>query len=490
MVALAVGCAASGGGTGRDASAGAGDGGSPATDASAGPRDASLGRDGGGDADSGVPIEPTALCRPEQFVEPGCVTEVREGLAGLCNQLDDDCDGAVDEGCECEPGAVQGCFRGPPGRRGVGGCADGTQPCLSLGEFGGTWGPCEGGIVPRSEVCDGLDNDCNGCADDLEACTPTIACPGPDDPRVVEGTPFASYVLDGAAFYTGAATRWSWTVTGGPCDSILPSPSFTLSGADTSRATFRPTLSGEYTVTMRVTTADGEEVECSWIVPIAGPGLRVELCWPESTTQDLDLFLSRPGYTGSWYYSAFDIRKPHQEVCGWHDCLPAVSTLTLPFSSTPYARADWGYANSPLSACESGPRGAEWAARVGACPNPRLDLDNRPREGGGLPENINVDAPREGDRFRVMVQNFSQLPSSPVVNVYCGGRRVSTYGLSPDGVEGFESSVPMSDLGAVWRVADIVTHVDAEGDVSCDVTRVRRPDGMGGYDVTVQDARF
>jgi len=37
------------------------------------------------------------------------------------------------------------------------------QTCIGS-EFG-TWGPCVGGVAPSVEVCDGLDNDCNGCVE-------------------------------------------------------------------------------------------------------------------------------------------------------------------------------------------------------------------------------------------------------------------------------------------------------------------------------------
>jgi len=34
-----------------------------------------------------------------------------------------------------------------------------------IGSEFGTWGPCVGGVAPSVEVCDGLDNDCNGCVE-------------------------------------------------------------------------------------------------------------------------------------------------------------------------------------------------------------------------------------------------------------------------------------------------------------------------------------
>src|SRR5690606_7146553 len=73
----------------------------------------------------------------------------------LCDGLDNDCDGTTDEGCTCEDGDTQPCGSD------VGACMPGTQTCS-----GGTWGACSGEVTPMGEVCDGLDNDCDGSVDD------------------------------------------------------------------------------------------------------------------------------------------------------------------------------------------------------------------------------------------------------------------------------------------------------------------------------------
>ncbi len=427
----------------------------------------------------------TDICPASAMVPTGCLVAVAEGAHGLCNQLDDDCDGAVDEGCSCTSGDVQPCFRGPPGRRAIGACADGMQQCMG-GELG-VWGACTGGIAPTPEACDGLDNDCNGCTDEIAGCIPSGMCPGPTDPRVPEGQPFVAYPLHGSQFFDGTATAWQWTIVGGPCDTILPHPSYTLTTPRMETATFHPTLSGDYTVTMDATLPDGSHFVCTWIIHVAGPGLRIEMCYPESETQDLDLFLSRPGYSGNWYVDGVDAFGPTTESCGWHDCEASLRG-TLRSGGT-YPRASWGYANSPIAACSGSPQGAQWRL-IGHCANPRLDIDNNLSEGTGVPENINVDAPNEGDRFRVMVQNFTGTIARPVVNVYCGGRRVASYGVAPDTVASFAGTSGYGGIGAMWRVADVTTHVDASGLTTCDVDPVHPPAATSGYDVTYDMARF
>jgi putative metal-binding protein len=78
----------------------------------------------------------------------------------MCEGTDDDCDGDIDEGCLCLDGNTQPCYSGSPMSQNVGECHDGTQTCA-----GGQWGPCLGDVTPLPEVCDGLDNDCEGTPD-------------------------------------------------------------------------------------------------------------------------------------------------------------------------------------------------------------------------------------------------------------------------------------------------------------------------------------
>lgn len=102
------------------------------------------------------PTDPTDICDPSVGIP---LTDEK------CNNFDDNCNQQIDENL------YAGCYSGPPGTLMIGNCIPGEMVCDA-----GTWGSynesddfipfyCEGEITPQEEICNGLDDDCDGIAD-------------------------------------------------------------------------------------------------------------------------------------------------------------------------------------------------------------------------------------------------------------------------------------------------------------------------------------
>jgi len=90
-----------------------------------------------------------------------CQKQVLPGKE-ICDGKDNNCDGKVDESCPCKQGDTQPCGS----NKGL--CKQGKQTCSA-----GKWSICKGAIGPGPELCDKLDNDCDGQVDENFALTAT-----------------------------------------------------------------------------------------------------------------------------------------------------------------------------------------------------------------------------------------------------------------------------------------------------------------------------
>jgi hypothetical protein len=113
--------------------------------------------------------------------------------AEVCNGLDDNCNGAIDEGISCTPGCVKTANAPLDPCNGVDDDCDGRfeedanvgNPCGSNNtapcHFGATACiggniVCVGAVDPQNEICNGLDDNCDGVGDNNAPCPGTTSC--------------------------------------------------------------------------------------------------------------------------------------------------------------------------------------------------------------------------------------------------------------------------------------------------------------------------
>ncbi|MBL8912501.1 MAG: hypothetical protein JNM17_17545, partial [Archangium sp.] len=424
----------------------------------------------------------------------------------------------------------------------VGWCASNAKGSLDCagGELASWSGVCRGAQPPAlvdscvsgDYNCDGLDgnNAAEGCM-----CANNVQCPTQPITTTPYPNPAAIPLIDGSAWITdmaarGRTTNWTWTVLGGDCDNVLPNPTFAIyrnsnSTMANSRvgtrigvrldATQTPAryvtqanaplialrapsygngvtggqvfpafgLSGDYIVQGEF-NLDGKAYSCTQKVQVRAPGIRAELCWDTvggdglSDGNDIDLHFARlQGVnctTRGWNTTCMSTGPTSVQDCYWSSASGCPNSNPAP---------NWGYANSANSACQG------WSSkRTAACTNPRLDLDNvscdraqtDPTNSGFCgPENINLDAPANGDTFVIGVNHYGNnsgtANAKPHVNLYCNGERVVSVGYNPaTGQTSFPLlNTPGSDAtGDFWTMATIRANVTGGNLGSCDVVTV------------------
>lgn len=155
-----------------------------------------------------------------------------------CNMMDDDCDGSTDEG------VTNTCYTGASGTQGVGICRSGTITC------GGS--TCAGQVLPGTEQCNLLDDNCNGSTDEAN---PLTMCPPPANTHI------ASVACNSGLCQVGTCDAGFYDL-----DRALPAPMGFANGCECQDLGSSNLCSAAQTITPSATTG---AVSATGTIPLA-----------------------------------------------------------------------------------------------------------------------------------------------------------------------------------------------------------------------------
>jgi hypothetical protein len=116
----------------------------------------------------------TTVCTSGQVACEGAMLLAPNQQLEICDLIDNDCDGVVDDN-PTDAGAACGVSVNTP-------CKLGTMQCNSLGKLA-----CVGAILPGVETCNGIDDDCDGNIDKTGNVSPPDSVGACNVPPVVQG---------------------------------------------------------------------------------------------------------------------------------------------------------------------------------------------------------------------------------------------------------------------------------------------------------------
>lgn len=248
-------------------------------------------------------------------------SSVYPGANEICNGIDDDCDGLIDEG-------VQGTFYRDADGDGYGNASVSTQACSAPSGYVSNNTDCNdnnSSVYPgATEVCNGIDDDCDGLID--EDLTISVSA-GADAVLYYGYAPTQCLTRTATVSVSPSLCTFSWTLN----RSLLPGE--TMTGANTQTVTVCLKADAELCVTATLTggcsaadcaTIHAQDIGCS----TDGSNNKVNLCHQGNTicvsTSSVPSHLAHGDYLGSC------IATRQQLITSTEKALPALSIYPNP----------------------------------------------------------------------------------------------------------------------------------------------------------------
>ncbi|MBX7116797.1 MAG: putative metal-binding motif-containing protein [Myxococcaceae bacterium] len=280
----------------------------------------------------------------------------------------------------------------------LGSCKPGKATCILVNNKPQPSATCVAINQPQTEVCDGLDNDCDGQIDEGLRCPhpPVVTC-GPE--QEADANTIAR-VTGSASDPDGDAVTCQWSVVSRP--DTATGEFGTAQSCDGSE--YPADIVGRHQLRLTATDSTGRSASCETAVIVQPVGdLWIELTWDRAN--DVDLHLQHPS-VGDPVASSHWAQPAGNNDCYWNNKSPEWDTPELD-------------------------------------DNPSLDRDDEFNVG---PENIRINTPTVKQSYRVGVHWFKTRQGSPVtatVRVYCAQTLVS------------EQKHTMGSVGEMWFVGSV-----------------------------------